>query len=99
MLGRPVLTKQDCRTDECMENMASTEHLSDRCIAPFIHLHSFLATMDEVYASIQATSGRALVQVTCGSLQRQFDIVRALIEKDISSCPPSTGMSWIERDV
>ncbi|RHZ53936.1 hypothetical protein CDV55_100724 [Aspergillus turcosus] len=89
-LGRPIITKHDGRTDECIESIASTEHLSDRWIAPFIHLQSFLATMDEVYASMQASGGRVLVQVTRGSLQRQFDSVRARVEKDLSRCPSST---------
>ncbi|KAF7136876.1 hypothetical protein CNMCM5793_006491 [Aspergillus hiratsukae] len=90
-LGRPVIMKHDGRTDECIESIASTDHLSDRWIAPFIHLQSFLATVDEVYASMQASGGRVLVQVTRGSLQRQFDSVRACVEKHLSSCPSSTA--------
>lgn len=90
--------KHDGRIDECIESMAFTERLSDRWIAPFIHLQSFLATMDEVYASMQASGGRALVQVTRGSLQRQFDTVRASVEKDLASCPSSTGVSWTQSD-
>lgn len=89
-LGRPIIMKHDVRTDECIESITSTEHLSDRWIAPIIHLQSFLATVDEVYASMQPSGGRVLVQVTRGSLQRKFDSVRACIEKDISSCPSST---------
>ncbi|OQE19644.1 hypothetical protein PENFLA_c018G08433 [Penicillium flavigenum] len=89
-LGRPIIMKHDFRTRECIESIAATEHLSDRWIAPFIQLQSFLATMDEVYASIEASGGRALIQVTCGSLQRQFDSVRASVEKDLSSYPSST---------
>ncbi|BAE66532.1 unnamed protein product [Aspergillus oryzae RIB40] len=84
--------KHDGRIDECIESMAFTERLSDRWIAPFIHLQSFLATMDEVYASMQASGGRALVQITRGSLQRQFDTVRASVEKDLASCPSSTAL-------
>ncbi|PYI12286.1 hypothetical protein BO78DRAFT_424755 [Aspergillus sclerotiicarbonarius CBS 121057] len=91
ILGRPVIMKHDGRIDACMESIASTEHLSDRWIAPFIHLQSFLATMDEVYASMPASGGRVLIQVTRGSLQRQFDSVRASVEKDLSSCPLSTA--------
>ncbi|KGO68288.1 hypothetical protein PITC_066550 [Penicillium italicum] len=91
ILGRPIIMKHDGRTIECIESIASTEHLSDRWIAPFIHLQSFLATVDEVYASMQASGGRVLVQITRGSLQRQFDSVRACVEKDLLSCPPSTG--------
>lgn len=79
----------------CVESIAATEHLSDRWIAPFVQLQSFLATMDEVYASIEASGGRALIQVTRGSLQRQFDSVRSSVEKDLSSYPSSTGVSWI----
>ncbi|KAJ5686257.1 hypothetical protein N7536_008876 [Penicillium majusculum] len=89
-LGRPIVMKHDGRIDGCIESIASTEHLSDRWIAPFIYLQSFLATVDEVYASMQSSGGRVLVQVTCGSLQRKFDSVRAYVEKDISSCPSST---------
>ncbi|KAF4764256.1 hypothetical protein N7455_010058 [Penicillium solitum] len=89
-LGRPIIMKHDGRIDGCIKSIASTEHLSDRWIAPFIYLQSFLATMDEVYASMQSSGGRVLVQVTCGSLQRKFDSVRAYVEKDISSCPSST---------
>lgn len=88
--------KHDGRIDGCIESIASTEHLSDRWIAPFIYLQSFLATVDEVYASMQSSGGRVLVQVTCGSLQRKFDSVRAYVEKDISSCPSSTGVSWTQ---
>ncbi|KAJ5595020.1 uncharacterized protein N7459_001228 [Penicillium hispanicum] len=88
--GRPMTMKHDGRTDDCVQSIASTEHLSDRWIAPFIHLQSFLATMDEVYASMQASGGSVLVQVTRGSLQRQFDSVKAYVEKDLSSCPSST---------
>ncbi|OKL59331.1 hypothetical protein UA08_05387 [Talaromyces atroroseus] len=90
-LGRPVTMKHDARTDECIKSIASSaEHLSDRWIAPFIHLQSFMATIDEAYASMQASGGRILVQITRGSLQRQFDSVRACIEKDLASCPLPT---------
>ncbi|KAJ5228895.1 hypothetical protein N7489_009603 [Penicillium chrysogenum] len=89
-LGRPIIIKHDLRTRECIESIAATEHLSDRWIAPFIQLQSFLATMDEVHASIEASCGSALIQVTRGSLQRQFDSVRASVEKDLSSYPSST---------
>ncbi|GAB1209159.1 hypothetical protein APSETT445_007926 [Aspergillus pseudonomiae] len=89
-LGRPVILKHDRRVDECIESMTSTEHLSDRWIAPFSHLQSFSATLDEVYASMQASGGRALVQATRGSLQRQFDSMRTHVEKDLMSCPSST---------
>jgi hypothetical protein len=89
--------KHDGRTDECIESIESTEHLSDWWIAPLIHLQSFLATMDEVYASIQASGGRVLVQVTRGSLQGQFDSVRAYVEKYLSIRPSSTGVSWIQK--
>ncbi len=83
----------DARIDEGIKSLASTEHLSDRWIASYIHLQSFMATMDEVYASMEVSGGRVLVQVTRGSLQRQFDSMRAFVEKDLSSCPPSTGAS------
>jgi hypothetical protein len=53
--------------------------------------------MDEVYASIQASGGRVLVQVTRGSLQGQFDSVRAYVEKYLSIRPSSTGVSWIQK--
>lgn len=92
-LGRPITMKHDGRIDECIESIASTERLSDRWIAPLIHLQSFLVTMEEVYASIQASGGRVLVQVTRSSLQQQFDSVRACVEKYLSSCPSSTGGS------
>jgi hypothetical protein len=90
--------KHDRRIDECIESLSSGRELSDRWIAPFIQLQSFLATMDEVYASMQANGGRVLVQVTRGSLQRQFDSVRAFVERDISNYPSSTGVSWILSD-
>ncbi|KAJ5363521.1 uncharacterized protein N7496_009234 [Penicillium cataractarum] len=89
ILGRPSVMKHDARTDECIKSIASTEHHSDRWIAPFIHLQIFLATMDDIYASIQPSGGSALVQVTRGALQRQFDIVRARVENDLSECPSS----------
>ncbi|CAG8106569.1 unnamed protein product [Penicillium nalgiovense] len=89
-LGRPIIMKHDSRTRECIDSIAATEHLSDRWIAPFIQLQSFLATMDEVYASIEASGGRALIQITRGSLQQQFDSVRASVEKDLLTYPSST---------
>ncbi|KAL4922821.1 hypothetical protein BDW62DRAFT_3316 [Aspergillus aurantiobrunneus] len=89
-LGRPTILKHDGRIDECVERIASTGHLSDRWIAPFIRLQSFLETIDEVYASMQASGGSVLVKVTRGALQRQFDIVKTCIETDLSSCPSST---------
>ncbi|PYH91857.1 hypothetical protein BO71DRAFT_485895 [Aspergillus ellipticus CBS 707.79] len=89
-LGRPITMKHDGRIDECIKSMKSTAHLSDRWIAPFIYVQSFLATMDEVYASIEASGGRALVQVTRGSLQRQYESVRACVENDLLNCPSST---------
>ncbi|KAF3400093.1 hypothetical protein F1880_008173, partial [Penicillium rolfsii] len=91
ILGRPLTMKHDRRIDEFIENMACAEHLPGRWIAPFIHIQSFLATVDEVYASLQESGGKALVHVTRGSLQRQFDSVRALVERYLPSCPPSTG--------
>ncbi|RAK83938.1 hypothetical protein BO79DRAFT_290839 [Aspergillus costaricaensis CBS 115574] len=94
-LGRPITMKHDSQIDECLKGLATstttTEYPSDRWIAPFIHLQSFMATMDEIYASMQASGGSALVQVTRGSLQRQFDNLRTSIEKDLPSCPPSTA--------
>ncbi|GAQ34310.1 hypothetical protein AKAW_00137 [Aspergillus niger] len=94
-LGRPITMKHDSQIDECIKGLASsttiTEYPSDRWIAPIIHLQSFMATMDEVYASMQASGGSALVQVTRGSLQRQFDNLRTSIEKDLPSCPPLTA--------
>ncbi|OOF90134.1 hypothetical protein ASPCADRAFT_135419 [Aspergillus carbonarius ITEM 5010] len=90
-LGRPITMKHDGRMDECIASLASTEHLSDRWIAPFIHLQSFLATMDEAYAAIHASGGRVLVQVTRGSLQREFDRVKDRVEKDLTNCPLSTA--------
>ncbi|XRM39426.1 hypothetical protein ABZX51_002781 [Aspergillus tubingensis] len=95
-LGRPITMKHDSQIDECVKNLASsttatTEYPSDRWIAPFIHLQSFMATMDEVYASMPASGGSALVQVTRGSLQRQFDNLRTSIEKDLPSCPSLTA--------
>ncbi|KAJ5917169.1 hypothetical protein N7466_010723 [Penicillium verhagenii] len=89
-LGRPIIMKHDDRIKECIQSMASTEQLSDRWIAPLIHLQAFLATMDEVYASLRASGGRALVQVTHGSLQHQFDSLRESLEKNLSACPSST---------
>ncbi|PYH30806.1 uncharacterized protein BO87DRAFT_316321 [Aspergillus neoniger CBS 115656] len=95
-LGRPITMKHDSQIDVCLKSLASsttttTEYPSDRWIAPFIHLQSFMATMDEVYASMPPTGGSALVQVTRGSLQRQFDNLRTSIEKDLPSCPPLTA--------
>lgn len=84
--------KHDSRIEECTKSVASTELLSDQWIAPFIHLQSFLETVDEAYASIQASGGKLLVQVTRGSLQRQFDKVRASVEKRLLNCPSSTGV-------
>ncbi|OJZ92161.1 hypothetical protein ASPFODRAFT_39454 [Aspergillus luchuensis CBS 106.47] len=97
-LGRPITMKYDSQIDECVKSLASssstttTEYTSNRWIAPFIHLQSFMATMDEVYATMQASGGSSLVQVTRGSLQRQFDNLRTSIEKDLlPSCPPLTA--------
>lgn len=49
--------------------------------------------MDEVYTSVQASGGTAAVQVIRNLLQRQFDSMKALVEKDLSSCSSSTGVS------
>lgn len=92
VLGRPVMIKHDGRIDECMQSLTSTEHVSDSWIAPFIHIQSFLTMMDEVHASMQTGGGKALVQVTCGSLQRHFNSVRTRVENDIAGCPSPTGM-------
>ncbi|OOQ88219.1 hypothetical protein PEBR_14347 [Penicillium brasilianum] len=89
ILGRPIVMKYDTRMDECIKSIASTEQLSDRWIAPFIHLQTFVAMMDDIYASIQPSGGRALVQVTRVTLQRQFDNVRARVEKELLGCPSS----------
>ncbi|RAO65224.1 uncharacterized protein BHQ10_001236 [Talaromyces amestolkiae] len=90
-LGRPTGIEHDSRIDERIASLEYMEHLSDRCITPFIRLQSFVTTMDEVYASVQASGGRTAVQVIRNSLQRQFDSMRALVEVDLSSCPSSTG--------
>ncbi|PYI28663.1 hypothetical protein BP00DRAFT_428198 [Aspergillus indologenus CBS 114.80] len=90
-LDRPITMKHDGRTEECLAGIASAEHPSDRWIAPFIRLESFLVTMEEVYASVQASGGRMLVQITRGALQRQLDSLRADIEKDLPSYPSSTA--------
>ncbi|OQE27483.1 hypothetical protein PENSTE_c004G01621 [Penicillium steckii] len=90
-LGRPTAIKHDSRIDECIENLSSTEYLSDRMIAPFIQLQFFLTTMDDAYTSMQARGGRALVQVIRDSLQRQLDSVRARIEKDLPFFPSPLG--------
>ncbi|PYH49023.1 fungal specific transcription factor domain-containing protein [Aspergillus saccharolyticus JOP 1030-1] len=92
-LNRPHTLKHDGRTDDCLDSVASTRHASDRWIAPFIQLASFLATIDEVYASIQASEGRMLVQVTRGSLRRQFNSVKARIEEKLPSYPASTSIA------
>ncbi|RAH44065.1 uncharacterized protein BO95DRAFT_417510, partial [Aspergillus brunneoviolaceus CBS 621.78] len=92
-LDRPITMKHNSRTEECLAGIASAERSSDRWIAPFIRLESFLVTMDEVYASVQASGGSMLVQVTRGALRRQFDSLSADIEKDLSSYPSSTGNS------
>lgn len=84
--------KQDARIDECAASLASTEHLSDRCIAPFIRLQSFVTTMDEMYASVQASSGSTFVQIMRGTLQRQFDSMRRCVEKGLLGCPSSAGV-------
>ncbi|KAJ5045348.1 hypothetical protein NUH16_002164 [Penicillium rubens] len=88
-LGRPINMKHDFRTHVCVESIAATEHLSDRWITPFIQLQSFLATMDEVYASIEASGGSALIQVTRGSLQRQFDSRSKELIHTVTNLPPS----------
>ncbi|PWY93037.1 hypothetical protein BO94DRAFT_511950 [Aspergillus sclerotioniger CBS 115572] len=92
-LGRPNVMKHDGRINECVASLASTQYLSDRWIAPFIYLQLFLATIDEAYASIQASGGRVLVQVTRGSLQREFDGVKARVEKDLTNCPLSIDIN------
>ncbi|KAL2871682.1 uncharacterized protein BJX67DRAFT_167249 [Aspergillus lucknowensis] len=89
-LGRLAITRRDARIDECIERIVSTEYPSDRWIAPLIHLQTFLGTMGEAYGSLQAGGGTALVNVTRGSLQRQFDILRASVERDLQGSPPAT---------
>ncbi|KAJ5785028.1 transcriptional regulator family: Fungal Specific TF [Penicillium pulvis] len=84
-LGRPTNMKRNIRIDECIRSLASTEHLSDRLVANFIHLQSFLATVDDVYASIQASGGIVQVQVMQGSLQRQLNDVKASVEQSRSN--------------
>lgn len=85
--------KRNFQIDECIRSLASTEHLSDRLIANFIHLQSFLATVDDVYASIQASGGAVQVQVMQGSLQRQLNDVKTYVEQGLSNSPLLTGMS------
>lgn len=85
--------KHNSRIDECIASLGSTENPSDRCIIPFFRLQSFVTTMDEVYTSVQASGGTAAVQVIRNLLQRQFDSMKALVEKDLSSCSSSTGVS------
>ncbi|KAJ5613923.1 hypothetical protein N7528_007577 [Penicillium herquei] len=91
LLGRPSGMKHDSRVDVSIKSLTSTEQMSDRWISPFIKIQSFLGTMDEVNSSVHASGGRGLVQVTKNSLQRQFDNVRADIEKYLSNCPHSTA--------
>ncbi|KAJ6031010.1 hypothetical protein N7540_001742 [Penicillium herquei] len=90
VLGQPTNMKHDTRTDEWTKRLHSTEHLSDRWISPFVKLQSFLGTVDQVNTSVHASGGIALVQVAQNSLQRQFDTVKAGVEKSLSDCPPST---------
>ncbi|CAI7661713.1 unnamed protein product [Penicillium manginii] len=90
VLGRPVVIKHDSRIDECMKTLTFTEHESDLWIAPFIHIQSFLTMMDEVHTSMQKSGGKALVQVTRNSLQRQFDSMRIRVENDFPDFPLST---------
>jgi hypothetical protein len=78
-----------------MKTLTFTEHESDLWIAPFIHIQSFLTMMDEVHTSMQKSGGKALVQVTRNSLQRQFDSMRIRVENDFPDFPLSTGMNWI----
>ena len=92
-LARPFVTRRDARIDECLQCLISTKNLSDRWIAPFIHIQTFLGTIDDTYASMKARGGGDLIQVTRGSLERHFDSVRALVERDLSRCPSSTGVS------
>ncbi|KAJ5525615.1 transcriptional regulator family: Fungal Specific TF [Penicillium frequentans] len=84
-LGRPTNMKRNIQIDECMRSLASTEHLSDRLVANFIHLQSFLATVDDVYASIQASGGIVQIQVMQGSLQRQLNDVKTSVEQSLSN--------------
>lgn len=81
-----------------MRSLASTEHLSDRLVANFIHLQSFLATVDDVYASIQASGGIVQIQVMQGSLQRQLNDVKASVEQSLSNSLLLTGMSLTQYD-
>lgn len=81
-----------------MRSLASTEHLSDRLVANFIHLQSFLATVDDVYASIQASGGIVQIQVMQGSLQRQLNDVKTSVEQSLSNSLLLTGMSLTRDD-
>lgn len=93
-LGHPVSMKHDKRIDECLDNIeASSDHLSDRWIKPFVQLVSFGAKVDEAYISTQAAGGVSLIQVMRGALKRQLDSMMPSIEKVVSTCPLATSRS------
>ncbi|KAJ5993843.1 transcriptional regulator family: Fungal Specific TF [Penicillium sp. IBT 35674x] len=98
-LGRPMNMKRNSQMDECMRSLASTEHLSDRLIATFIHMQSFLATVDDVYASIQASGGTVQIIVMQGSLQRQLNDVKAFVEQGLSNSPLLTAENAIRTEL
>ncbi|KAL4876532.1 hypothetical protein BJY04DRAFT_199848 [Aspergillus karnatakaensis] len=90
--GRPGLRNSDIQLNECLSGLqVAKEHISDAWIAPFVNIQSFLATVDEVYTSLQGSGGIIRIQVITSSLERQLDTVRASIEKDLSICPSSTA--------
>ncbi|KAJ5214986.1 transcriptional regulator family: Fungal Specific TF [Penicillium chermesinum] len=90
-LGRLTSMRRDSQIDRCMRGLSSTKQLSDRWIAPFIHLQSFLATVEDVHSSVQPSGGVVQVQIMNNSLQQQFNNVKSSLEKDLTGIPSSTG--------
>ncbi|KAJ5795635.1 transcriptional regulator family: Fungal Specific TF [Penicillium psychrosexuale] len=89
-LGRLTSMSRDIQIDRCTWGLSSTEQIPDRWIAPFIQIQSFLATLDDVHASIQPSGGTVQVQVMHGCLLQQFNNLKASVEKDLAGIPSST---------
>ncbi|KAI9154696.1 LOW QUALITY PROTEIN: Transcription factor himD [Paramyrothecium foliicola] len=90
----PVVLNHNARVDACLESLAaSTDHISDQWIPPFISLQSLLVRIHTSYDLLRGSTGGAVfVELTRGSLKRQLDRVKEEMEEHLANCPSSTGL-------
>ncbi|KAL7951630.1 hypothetical protein V8C42DRAFT_304678 [Trichoderma barbatum] len=96
VLSRPTAMTRSKRIDEYCENMAaSSEYPSDRCIRPLILMQSFICSVDSSYRDLGddgadvSSQEESFVKVMVGANLRQFNILKATLEADLSKCPNS----------